>query len=349
MTQEPLKRSQCQQENPLRSGEEVDLDPEVVDYVESLLTNEMVERLARVTDWNKAAPVLALAILHRIKRLWTILFGHQWLSTRIVGDEELYKQLRHSLIVQLKDRLEVEAEAARVLPNSLLTGVEMELLDADIRAFFDSEFQSLESTLLDLIIQEGTSIDTSQFQALLVTHDDTLDAIDEAVSKEYERELVRLKLTTDPSLKRLDYRIEQVELGLRKMISDRLEGDEELVPRHVFDKVLERWTRSDRKNLTVKRSSLISKLEFADLRELESILESKLCRSRFSPEFRDTQMVQRRFDQLVELRNSFRHSRSPDSVTLDDGKASIVWFERALTKDGTSAKNSDVSHSALIE
>ncbi len=323
---------QRQEDSPLIHDDNK-LDSEVVKYVQSLLTDEMLERLARVTDWDSATPVIGLAILHRIRRLWTMLFGHQFLSTRIAGDEELFQQLRQSFFYQLKDRPELLADASQAIPNALLSSVEMAILDEDVRSLYESQFQGLESSLIRLIISEGTSTDTSQVQALLVTQDDWLDRMDEVVTKELDHELSRLGLKKESPLKQLDLRVENAELRLRMMISKRLNGDESLVPPHVLSKIVERWNQSDRKNLSTRRSSLLAKLEYADLRELEIILTSKMCNSRFGPEFSAKQMVQRRFDQLAELRNCFRHSRSPDAVTLDEGKASVLWFERALHSD----------------
>lgn len=324
------ERANQHHEGSAQTKREDNPDLETFEYVQTLLTDDMLKRLTQVADWEPAKPVLALAILRRIKRLWSILFGRQFLSTRIPGDEELFQTLRHSFFFQLEGRPRLVADASQAIPGALLTSAEMEILDGDINSHYESKFQDLESSLLALIVSEGTSTDTSQFQALLVTHDDWLDHIDEVVTKEFDNELIRLGLKKESSTKQLDRRIEQIELRLRQMIVNHLNNDERLVPPHVLNKMLERWSCSDRKNLSTKQSSLAGKLEYADLRELEAIVTNKICNSRFNPEFRAKQMVQRRFDQLAELRNCFRHSRNPDEVTLAEGKASVLWFERAL-------------------
>ena len=37
-----------------------------------------------------------------------------------------------------------------------------------------------------------------------------------------------------------------------------------------------------------------------------------------------------RFNQLAQLRNAIRHSRSVDEVTRKDGEAALLWFEGVL-------------------
>lgn len=40
--------------------------------------------------------------------------------------------------------------------------------------------------------------------------------------------------------------------------------------------------------------------------------------------------VVKRFDQLSELRNGIRHSRTVDEVTRKEGEAAVVWFRQVL-------------------
>jgi hypothetical protein len=37
-----------------------------------------------------------------------------------------------------------------------------------------------------------------------------------------------------------------------------------------------------------------------------------------------------RFDQLAQLRNGIRHSRTVDDVTRKDGEAALLWFKQVL-------------------
>jgi len=40
--------------------------------------------------------------------------------------------------------------------------------------------------------------------------------------------------------------------------------------------------------------------------------------------------LQKRFDQLAELRNGIRHSRTVDEVTRKEGEAALAWFRQVL-------------------
>jgi hypothetical protein len=39
-----------------------------------------------------------------------------------------------------------------------------------------------------------------------------------------------------------------------------------------------------------------------------------------------------RFNQLAELRNGIRHSRSVDEITRKEGEAAILWFNHVIGK-----------------
>jgi hypothetical protein len=40
----------------------------------------------------------------------------------------------------------------------------------------------------------------------------------------------------------------------------------------------------------------------------------------------------KRFDQLAELRNGIRHSRTVDEITRKEGEAALLWFQQVLGK-----------------
>lgn len=41
-------------------------------------------------------------------------------------------------------------------------------------------------------------------------------------------------------------------------------------------------------------------------------------------------LLAKRFDQLADLRNAIRHSRTVDEVTRKDGEAALAWFRKVL-------------------
>ena len=46
--------------------------------------------------------------------------------------------------------------------------------------------------------------------------------------------------------------------------------------------------------------------------------------------FKNKETLTKRFDQLCDLRNAIRHSRSVDEIIRKEGEASIVWFKKIL-------------------
>lgn len=144
--------------------------------------------------------------------------------------------------------------------------------------------------------------------------------------------------TPDPLRSRLDAKIEHVELALRDLIADRLEGDRDLLPPHVQQRVAERVAVAARKlpqGAAPGLATLEAHLEYFDLRELQDAITSKLLWPRFEPTFRTKEMLGIRFGQLAELRNAIRHSRTLSDVTLKDGEAAILWFASMVGSPST--------------
>ena len=52
--------------------------------------------------------------------------------------------------------------------------------------------------------------------------------------------------------------------------------------------------------------------------------------SLFETRFASKEQLARRFDQLADLRNGIRHSRTVDEVTRKEGEAALVWFQKVL-------------------
>ena len=50
----------------------------------------------------------------------------------------------------------------------------------------------------------------------------------------------------------------------------------------------------------------------------------------FQGRFPNKETLVKRFDQLAELRNAIRHSRTVDEVTRKEGEAAILWFKQVL-------------------
>jgi len=134
-------------------------------------------------------------------------------------------------------------------------------------------------------------------------------------------------------LRNLDKRIEQIELNLRKSIQDVLGEDASKIPSHIRIKVDKRIQSALRKNPTLNNEYYQTpegKLEFVDLRELQDMIVTKTLWDEFEPCFRSKVTLNGKFNQLAELRNGIRHSRTVDEITRKEGEAAILWFEKIL-------------------
>ena len=134
-------------------------------------------------------------------------------------------------------------------------------------------------------------------------------------------------------LRTLDTRIEEVELALRELIRNRLNGKKERLPSHVMQKVRERIDNASCKQpgLAQRASQdLATELQYLDLRDLEITITAKALWPEFAELFGTKEALSMRFGQLAELRNAIRHSREVTTIMRNDGEAALGWFREAL-------------------
>jgi hypothetical protein len=208
------------------------------------------------------------------------------------------------------------------MPNEYLPELIAANGESSVRAILESHFIS--SAAFDILLRNPFTL--NDFEALLAERHRT---IQEAI----EDLLIKQRLDLSPQLRDLDARIEQVELGLRRVIVEALQDDPEKLPSHVVQKARERVRSAAEKNAALDLDlykTLAGMLEYCDLRELQDTLTSKSLWQIFSARFVNKETVVNRFSQLAELRNSIRHSRSVAEVTRKDGEAAILWFQQVL-------------------
>lgn len=131
----------------------------------------------------------------------------------------------------------------------------------------------------------------------------------------------------------LNERIERIELQMRSVISRRLLDDPGRLPPHILSKIDERIDSAAKKHVIIRRSdfgTVETKLEYSDLRELQDIVVNKTLWPIFQADFGSKEVLAVKFDQLAELRNSIRHSRRINEITMKEGEAGILWFEQVL-------------------
>lgn len=103
---------------------------------------------------------------------------------------------------------------------------------------------------------------------------------------------------------------------------------------------MERINRAVRKNATLdiaNYETLTQRLEYFDLRELQTAIIARQLWPRFDAFFKNKEALTVKFDQLAELRNSLRHSRTVTDIVRKEGEAAIAWFEQVLAKPSETA------------
>lgn len=208
------------------------------------------------------------------------------------------------------------------LPNEYLPELVKANGEATVRATLESHFIS--PAAFDVLLRNPFG--PGDYEAFLIERQRTLqEAIEDLLVKE--------RLDLPPQLRELDVRIESIELAFRDLIGQALGGDAAKLPQHVLQKIDERLQTAAKKNAALDANhyaTLAGKLEYADLRELQDTVTSKALASLFQSRFPNKETLVKRFDQLAELRNGIRHSRTVDEVTRKEGEAALLWFKQVL-------------------
>ncbi len=208
------------------------------------------------------------------------------------------------------------------LPNEYLPELLKANGEATVRATLESHFIS--PAAFDVLLRNPFG--PGDYEAFLIERQRTLqEAIEDLLVKE--------RLDLPPQLRELDARIESIELAFRDLIAQALGGDATKLPQHVLQKIDERLQTAAKKNAALDvnhYATLAGKLEYADLRELQDTVTSKALALSFQSRFPNKETLVKRFDQLAELRNGIRHSRTVDEVTRKEGEAALLWFKQVL-------------------
>lgn len=210
------------------------------------------------------------------------------------------------------------------VPNEYLAELLAANGEAAVRAIFESHFISPKA--FDIL--RRAPFGTDDFEAFLAERQRTLqDGIEDLLVKE--------RLDLPPQLRELDAQVEAVELALRRTIDKDLGGDAVRLPPHVLQKIDERLGAAAKKNAALDLNyyqTLGGRLEYADLREVQDTILSKAIWPLFQGRFANKETLAKRFDQLAELRNGIRHSRTVDEVTRKEGEAALLWFQQMLKR-----------------
>jgi hypothetical protein len=239
------------------------------------------------------------------------------------------KHLKGDAIHTILNRTPLSAETNRKvirerLPNVYLPELIAESSETAVRSIMESH--SVSPAALAILLRDPFG--PSDFEEFIAERQRTLqEAIESLLVKE------RLDLT--PQLRELDERVEHVELRLREVIVDAFGGDPKLLPSHIAPEIEKRIQAAAKKSSAMDTEfykTLPGKLEYADLRELQGTITTKALWPRFTQRFANVVTLNAKFDQLAELRNGIRHSRTVDAIARKEGEAAILWFEHVLKK-----------------
>jgi hypothetical protein len=148
-----------------------------------------------------------------------------------------------------------------------------------------------------------------------------------------ENLLIKQRLDLSLDLRNLDKDIESIELRIREFLEEVLEGNIDELPQHIKQRAEERISHTAKKNPTFdleRYKTFRGLLEFFDLRETQNIFISKSLWPRFQDRFKNKEILIQKYDQIAELRNCIRHSRSADDIVKKEGEAAVLWFKKVL-------------------
>lgn len=208
------------------------------------------------------------------------------------------------------------------LPNVYLAELFAHNDEESVRGVLASHFISEEATTI-LLRKEFGPADFQEF----------LNERRRTIMEGIQSLLVKERIDMEPALRDLDAAIEQVELAVRREIVEVFGESQEGFPHHILVKAKERVQNMLRKDASKNPSDFETTseiLEFFDLQECKDLMTGKASWAKFETKFRNKGELLNRFNQLAELRNRLRHSRSVDVVAQRDGEAAIYWFQQVL-------------------
>ena len=141
--------------------------------------------------------------------------------------------------------------------------------------------------------------------------------------------------TMSSDLSKLDSEVGAIELSLRELISSKLEGDPQLLPRHIYDNtksLIDRVLKRDASVDPAHFENLNGFLEFTDIRGLQDVITGRNLWAEFESTFGNKETLFTKFGQLAELRNAIAHNRTINEIAQMEGEASVKWFSKVLNK-----------------
>lgn len=136
-----------------------------------------------------------------------------------------------------------------------------------------------------------------------------------------------------------DRHIEMIEIALRQLVLSTfsirsLKDFKRIIPSSIQDKISYAIEREEKKNpalVSSNRESPEYLIQFTDLQELQAVFTAKSNWEGVKQLFGTKENLTSEFNNLSGLRNTIRHSRLLDEITLLKGQAAIKWFMMQLS------------------
>ncbi|MBE7383074.1 MAG: DUF262 domain-containing protein [Leptolyngbya sp. SIO1E4] len=280
------------------------------------------------------------SVYNGIFNLFVIQGARDWITGNIPQHDDLHdhhivpaawgkKNLGSNTINTILNRTPLTAKTNRDiirdrLPNAYLPELIQTCGEDTVRAILDSHFIS--PAAQQILLRDPFT--PEDYEAFISERQRTLQSAIESL-------LIKERIDLSPPLRELDAQIEQIELQLRSLLADTLEDGWSAIPGGVRNMVEQRIHKATKKNAALNPedyATLTDKLEFFDLRELEQTICTKSLWPRFEPCFANKDVLVGKFNQLAELRNGIRHSRTVNDIARKEGEAAVIWFETVLGK-----------------
>ena len=241
------------------------------------------------------------------------------------------KHLQAKAIDTILNRTPLSADTNRNiisdrLPNEYLPEWIAKNGESEVRMILERHYIS--PTAFDVLMRQDFGPDD---------YEDFISERQRTIQAAIEELLIKQRLDLAPDLRALDGDIEAVELALRGLVENLIGDDWNITPQHVQQKISERIQSAAKRNAafdTERYETLSGRLEYADLRELQDIITSKVLWKKFESTFAQKEALNTKFSQLAGLRNSIRHSRAADEITTMEGGAAIKWFKKVMSLNG---------------
>ncbi len=145
--------------------------------------------------------------------------------------------------------------------------------------------------------------------------------------------LIKQRIGLPPLLRDLDEKVEHIELAIRLCLVETLGEDTRALPGNLFRKVDERISKAATNDPLFDEAgfrTFSQKLQYFDLRELQDVIVNGSLWPQFQKRFGAKETLSQKFNQLADVRNAIRHSRTLNEVTRMEGEAAILWFMSVL-------------------